>query len=261
MFKSIACFTLRSNQIIKSATMTFRSYLSTLFFVLLLLVSACSKSEPQTTEPTDGWITLFDGESFDGWKQYNADEIGPKWIIEDGLLIVSKDGDAIDKNTGFGASLITIEEFDDFEFELEYKMSPGGNSGIMFNVQEDSAFGTDFLTGPEFQLLDDVDSPSESMPNRMTASLYDMFPASEKTLHPADEWNKVKLVIKGNDVEHWLNGEKVLEYTIASEAWNKAKAESKWRNNADWGSFDKGHISLQDHGDIVAFRNIRVRKL
>lgn len=230
--------------------------------LILLIMPACNqKSDPQTN-PTSEWITLFDGESFDGWKGYNSESIPEKWEIQDGMIIVSRDGDDIDKNTGFGYSILTEKTFDDFELELEYRMSPGGNSGIMYHVQEGPDLGQDYITGPEFQLLDDADSPSESAANRMTASLYDMYaPGDNKILNPPGEWNSVKIIVQGKDVEHWLNGEKVVEYTIGSEDFNERRAESKWAEADVWAGSDSGHISLQDHGDYVAFRNIRIRRL
>lgn len=236
--------------------------LTSFLLITLLIVTACNSKTEKPMEPESEWITLFDGESFNGWKGYKSDSIPEKWEIEDGMIIVSREGDAIDKNTGFGFSILTEETFDNFELELEYRMSPGGNSGIMYHVQEGPDFGQDYITGPEFQLLDDVDSPTESADNRMTASLYDMYaPGDNKTLNPPGEWNSVKIVVQGKDVEHWLNGEKVVEYTIDSEDFNERRANSKWAEAEVWASFDSGHISLQDHGDYVAFRNIRVKRL
>lgn len=227
----------------------------------LISCAQSQKEEPQTLESQ--WISLFDGESFNGWKEYNSDTINSKWQIKNGAIIVSKDGNTRDKNTGFGKSIITTRTFGNFELELEYKMSIGGNSGLMYHVIEDPKYDHDFETGPEYQILDDEFSASETEPIRMAASSYDMFEAdaSKKKLNPAGEWNKVKLVYNNGNVEHWLNGVKVLEFMERNEAWNEAYSKSKWVDAPDWAKFSTGHISLQDHGDYVAFRNIRIREL
>ncbi|MBO6524598.1 MAG: DUF1080 domain-containing protein [Balneolaceae bacterium] len=230
-----------------------------------LIIISCSQAQKETPILTDGeWISLFDGETFDGWKEYNSDTINPKWQIEDGAIIVSKEGNTREKNTGFGKSIMTVEQFGNFELELEYKMSEGGNSGIMYHVVEDPKYGQDYETAPEYQVLDDEFSATETEPIRMAASSYDMFipDPEKKKLNPAGEWNKVRLVYDNGRVEHWLNGLKVLEFTEGSHEWEEAYANSKFsRDFPDWGKSNTGHISLQDHGDYVAFRNIRIREL
>ncbi len=231
-------------------------------FLLFIFLIDCTSKEKETPQSLENeWISLFDGESFNGWKEYNSDTINSKWQVEDGMIVVSKEGNARDKNTGFGKSIITTQSFGNFELELEYRMSTGGNSGLMYHVIEDPKYNHDFATGPEYQILDDEFSATESLPNKMLASSYDMFAPGPKTIYPAGEWNKIKLVYDNGRVEHWLNGEKVLEFTEGSEAWNEALSKSKWVNAPDWAKSPKGHISLQDHGDYVAFRNIRIREL
>lgn len=234
-----------------------------LIFATSLFISCASKqekTEPVSTESE--WISLFDGESFNGWKEYNSDSINPKWEIEDGAIIVSREGNDVDKNTGFGRSIMTVDTFGNFELELEYKMSKGGNSGIMYHVVEDPKYNEDYETAPEYQVLDDEFSATETMPIRMAASSYDMFIPGPKKLNPAGEWNKVKIVYDNGRVEHWLNGDKVLEFVEGSEEWQKAYEASKFSKYfPDWGKSNTGHISLQDHGDFVAYRNIRIKKL
>ncbi len=247
--------------------MNFRNILSLLLFSLL--VSFCTDESKQQAVETEAeaeseWISLFDGESFEGWKEYNSDTINPKWQIEEGAIIISKDGNDVNKNTGFGKSIITEQQFGNFVLELEYRMSRGGNSGIMYHVIEDSKYNNDFETAPEYQLLDDVDSASEYLPHRLTAANYDMFApdTTVKQLNPPGEWNKVRLVYENGRVEHWLNGIKVLEFTEGSPQWQQAYIKSKFSKHfPDWGKSSVGHISLQDHGDYVAFKNIRIKEL
>ncbi|MEQ9310307.1 MAG: DUF1080 domain-containing protein [Balneolaceae bacterium] len=232
------------------------------YFLILIFLINCAPKEKEVPDTNQSeWITLFDGETFNGWKEYNSDTINPKWEIEDGMIIVSREGNTRDKNTGFGKSIITTEQFGNFELELEYRMSTGGNSGLMYHVIENPKYNHDFETGPEYQILDDEFSASETEPNKMLASSYDMFAPQSKTINPAGEWNKVRLIYNNGEVEHWLNGEKVLEFTEGSAAWKEAHSKSKWVDAPDWATFNSGHISLQDHGDFVAFRNIRIREL
>lgn len=238
--------------------------------LISILVITCGKEKKEveikekaaikTTKETE-WITLFDGKTFNNWKQYGTDEIGNGWTIENGMIIASKEG--VDgNNIGFGASIITIDEFGDFEFEMEYKLTPTGNTGIMYHVKEDTIYSQDYETGTEFQLLDDAGSTIETLPSHQTASNYDMYaPKADKKLNGPNEWNKVKLVYNNKHVEHWLNGEKVLEYEEGSEEYNGRYAKSKWNDFPGWGKFQKGHIGLQNHGDAVWFKNIRIKRL
>lgn len=243
-----------------------RTFLSKTFLLLCitgLLISCTAKTEKQEPVAAESeWTSLFDGKTFNGWKEYNSDTINPKWEIEEGMIIVSREGNDVDKNTGFGRSIMTVETFGNFELELEYKMSKGGNSGIMYHVVEDPKYNEDYETAPEYQILDDEFSATETMPIRMVASSYDMFTPGPKTVHPAGEWNKVKIVYDNGRVEHWLNGDKVLEFVEGNEAWKAAYEASKFSKYfPDWGKSATGHISLQDHGDFVAYRDIRIREL
>ena len=206
------------------------------------------------------WISLFDGQTLEGWEMYGPEPFTDRWKVVDGAIVCNEG--AGETNTGFNRSIMTKEQFGNFEFEMEYKIAKGGNSGLMYHVVETDEFGHDYSTGPEYQILDDEFSRSESMPIRMVGSSYDMYiPSETKKPKPHGEWNKVKLVYNNGHVEHWLNGEKILEFQEGDEDWKARKAKSKWKNSPAWGASKTGHISLQDHGDEIAFRNIRVRKL
>ena len=236
------------------------SLFTTAFLLLGFSFINCSQQNP---ESENVWVDLFDGETFNGWKMYgtDSDEISTKWEIEDGMIIASRDGDGPGINTGFDKSLMTVNQFENFELELEFRNSSGGNSGIMYHVIEDSTSAMDYFTGHEFQILDDYHFANQVREFQYTASVFALYPAGPKTLHPAGEWNKVRIKVDNGKTEHWLNDELVLEYDRNSEEYDSTYQASQWVNFPNWGKTQNGHFSLQDHGDMIAFRNIRIREL
>lgn len=213
-------------------------------------------------EKTQGWVLLFDGKTLDGWKRYNADSIGPLWSVVDGAILC--DGSGLGEGSGeMGGSLITTRQFGNFELILDFKLSEGGNSGILYHVVEDPKYKHDYETGPEFQLLDDKGWKGGDLTDAQKAgSNYDMHPASSsKKLNPAGEWNTARIVYNNGHVEHWLNGEKVVEFDENSDDFKQRYEKSKWTDYPDWNKAKRGAISLQDHGAPVYFRNIRIREL
>ena len=247
--------------------------LNLLFVFILTLLIACSgnnKSEVNNaadvtgtanTEKESEWTTLFDGETLEGWKRYNADEIGPIWTVDDGAIMC--DGKGLGEGSGeYGGSLITQETFGNFELEIEWRISEGGNSGIMYHVVEKPEYSHAYVTGPEYQVYDDY-SRDNIDPNKSAGANYDMFaPPEDKKLKPAMEWNSSKIVYNDGKVEHWLNGEKIIEFDENSEEFKEHYEKSKWaRDFPDWNSYKEGSIALQDHGAPVWFRNIRIKRL
>lgn len=198
------------------------------------------------------WRPLFNGKDLEGWRIYGSDQPpAPGWKVVDGELV---------KVAGMrGGDIITKETFTDFEFSWEWKVPEKGNNGIKYLVTE-ARKGT---PGPEYQLLDDTGHPDgKNGTKRLTASLYDILPAdTADVVRPAGEWNESRLVIRGNEVEHWLNGGKVLSYQLGSEALKTAIAASKFKNAAGFGEKITGHIMLTDHGEGCVFRNLRIREL
>src|SRR5512134_2871917 len=187
---------------------------------------ACAQSSPMTATPTpqSGWRPLFDGRTTAGWRGFRQDSMPAGWRVVDGALTrVAEAGD-----------IVTVEQFANFELELEWSVAPGGNSGIMFRVTEDS--DATYKSGPEMQVLDDA-------------------------AHPDGQWNAVRLVVNGAHVEHWLNGVKVVEYELWSPEWEAQVAATKFAQWPGYGRARAGHIALQDHGDRVSYRSIRIRVL
>ena len=207
--------------------------------------------------PKKEWKKLFDGKSFAGWHNYLKKDVSSKWQIEDGAMMLSERG---------AGDLITDQEYSNFELELEWKIAEKGNSGIFFGVMEDPKYATPYMTGPEIQVLDDAKHPDSfagKVGNHKAGSLYDMLPPNDLTVvKPAGEWNKVRFVVNNGRAEHYLNDKKIVEYPISGPEWDAMVAGSKFKAWGGFGKFNaKGKIGLQDHGDKVWFRNIRVREL
>ena len=204
-------------------------------------------------EKKAGWQMLFDGKTSQGWRSVSKETFPAQgWKIDNGELIVLKPAD---KSKG-GGDIITTNQFSDFELMLEAKLTPGANSGIKYFV--------DGSLGLEYQILDDERHPDAKMGkngNRTIGSLYDLIPAQNKKASPIGEWNQVRIVSKGQHVEHWLNGSKIVEYERGSPEYRKLVAESKYSKSKNFGESAQGPILLQEHGDEVHYRNIKIRKL
>lgn len=215
-----------------------------------------------STEKRNGWILLFDGKTTAGWRGAYRDEFPTQgWKIEGGELIVVKSDGREARN---GGDIITKEKYDNYELTLEAKLTPGANSGVKYFVTERLPKSPGSAIGLEFQILDDDLHPDAKMGkngNRTIGSLYDLIPARSKNKRPIGEWNQVRIISKDNKVEHWLNGSKVVEYERGSPAFRALVAESKYKNYEGFGEAPQGHLLLQDHGDEVHYRNIKLRKL
>lgn len=224
-----------------------------LLFATALLADP-SETPPNTLtaeEKAAGWTLLFDGKSLDGWRLYRQQAKPAKgWVIEDGLLLKQK-GVA-------GGNIITEKKFTDFELSWDWRIEARGNNGLKYFVTEDRPSAP----GHEYQMLDDTGHPDGRIgPERQTASFYEVLPpAGDKPLNKPGEWNNSKLVVKGNDVEHWLNGRLVLRYTLGSEQVKAGIADSKFRNEKGFGDKITGHLMLTDHQDACWFRNIKIRE-
>ena len=230
-----------------------------LSFVLALLVCASFSTITAADQPLNqlteaeqaqGWQLLFDGkDASKWWRGYKKDTLPEGWKAENGALVRHGGGD-----------IITRDQFESFEFSLEWNISEGGNSGIMLKVQETD--GPPYVTGPEAQIQDNVKGKDPQKAGWM----YQLYPASEDKTKPAGEWNHFVLKCQKTPAgtykcEHWMNGTKYVEYEIGSDDWNEKVAKSKFAKMAGFGKAAKGHLCLQDHGNLVSFRNIKIRKL
>lgn len=225
---------------------------------LLALLGATPTSAQEPSVPLNtlsaaekqaGWKLLFDGQTTKGWRGYQKREAPAGWAVEDGTLT----------RAAAAGDLITEKQYRDFELALEWRISEGGNSGIMFRVTEGAE--ATYETGPEMQVLDDARHADGH--NRLTSagSDYGLYAAPAGIVKPAGEWNQVRILVRGHHVEHWLNGTKVVEYELESPDWEAKVAASKFRQWPGYGRAPKGHIALQDHGDRVWYRNIKIREL
>lgn len=196
-----------------------------------------------------GWRLLFDGETLEGWRGYHSESIPRGWRVKNGVLHLSN---------GQG-DLITEETFSNFELRLQWKVAEGGNSGIFYLAE----LGSDviYMSAPEMQVLDDFGHPDGGDPLTSAGANYGLHPAPRGVVKPAGEWNRVRIRVEDERIEHWLNGRKIVEYVIGSDDWQKRVAGSKFADWPQYGGARSGHIGLQDHGDPVWFRDIKIRVL
>jgi hypothetical protein len=211
-------------------------------------------------EQDEGWQSLFDGATKNAWHVFNNKSDGAAWKITDGTIHLDSTGKVKDSIPG-GGDLVTNDEFENFHLKLEWKLGPAGNSGIMFFVQEGPQFEKTYHTGPEMQVLDNAGHKDAKIIKHHAGDLYDLISSSPETVKPAGEWNQVEIIANKGLLEFHLNGSKVLSTTMWDENWNKLVAGSKFKQWPGFGTYKKGRIALQDHGDPVWYRNIRIRKL
>ena len=226
--------------------------------ISMALTVGCGHVNNELTEAevAEGWQLLFDGESLDNWKAYNDEGTG-SWLVEDGLLAASGTGSDSD---GY---IITKKQYDNFDLKFDWKIAEGGNSGVLYHVIESERYPTPYLTGPEYQLVDDEGFPSELEEWQKAGADYAMYvpDSGKKKLNPAGEWNSSRVIFDNGHVEHWLNGEKILEFEAWTDEWFELKNSGKWENAPDYGLSAVGHISLQDHGSRIWFRNMKIKEL
>ncbi|MCC6727166.1 MAG: DUF1080 domain-containing protein [Saprospiraceae bacterium] len=249
------------------------------FLITAFVLASCQNSAPtetvteappvapenalSTEESAAGWRLLFDGMTLNGWRGYNRPDL-PKngWSVQNGELVIAATPDP--RPEDFGGDLITMEKFGNFELSLDFKLSEMANSGVLYFVVEekDSAI---WHNAPEYQLIDNdgwaKSDPSFNMDTHRTGDNYDMEASSGLYMKPVGEWNTARIVQNNGKVEHWLNGQKCLEYEVGSPKWKEQLAKSKFKGYPQYAMNKQGYIGLQDHGHELRFRNIKVRNL
>jgi hypothetical protein len=221
------------------------------FIALIALGTVVNAQVPilTTAEKADGWKLLFDGKSLAGWRGYKTEAPPAGWRAEHGVLI--RDGE--------GGDLMTADQYGDFEMRFEWKITQNGNSGVIYRVATTEQ--QPWQTGPEYQVLHNAGHADGKNPITSAGSNYAVKAPVKDVTKPVGEWNEARLIAKGNHVEHWLNGVKVVEYEIGSPDWEAQVKASKFAKLAHYGRMKRGHIVLQDHGDVVSYRNLKIKTL
>lgn len=232
-----------------------------------LLAMACcdnaanSDNTLSREEKKEGYTLLFNGEDFTGWKMFNGGEV-TGWVVEDGCMVgLGKGGD-------IGGDIVTVDDYGDFQIKWDWKIGPQGNSGFMYHVVEGPQYRAPYETAPEYQMIDDDNYPIVSETGKAgleewqkTATNYAMHIPARKSVNPPGEWNSSMLVYRDGNVEHWLNGEKVLEFSEKSDDWYERRNSGKWDAYPDYGKSTVGKLCFQDHGSKVWFKNVKVKQL
>ena len=228
-------------------------------FLFALFITSCNNSNTSDKDKnqTNNPVSLFDGKSLSGWHGFNKTGEIKNWAIEDSAMVCL--GAAKD---AAGGDIVSDKQFENFELAWEWRISKGGNSGVMYHVIESNKYKSPYETGPEYQVIDDVGFPEKLEEWQKTGADYGMHTANEKKkLKPVGEWNTSKIIFNKGHVEHWLNGEKIVEFEAWTDDWNKKRSEGKWKDYPGYGTAKKGAIALQDHGNKAWFKNITIREL
>lgn len=226
--------------------------MKSLFISFLIALPAVADhhlaNELTAAETKAGWALLFDGKSTEHFRNYKKESLSDRWVVKDGAITLTKKG---------GGDLITKKQYEAFEFTVDYNITPGGNSGLMFHVQETE--NTPWKTGAEIQIQDNVKGHDPQKAGWLY-QLYKPEPVVDAT-KPAGEWNTLRVLITPEKCVQWMNGTKYVEYVKASKDWNERVAKSKFSKFPNFGKPTKGHLCLQDHGNVVSFRNIKIREI
>jgi len=249
--------------------------------VLAIIFSGCNSGTNKETTPSDttetkttmdtqtssltddekkeGWQLLFDGTALTGWHAFGKTDAGSSWKSVDGVLYLDTTKTEGKRDEG---DLLTDKEYENFHLALDWKLSPGGNSGIIFLVNEDTAkYKRTYETGPEMQVLDNAGHPDGKIEKHHAGDLYDLIACSTETVKPVGEWNHTEIKLDKGKLDFFLNGTNVVSTTMWDDNWNKMVANSKFKDMPGFAKFKKGKIALQDHGHAVWFRNIKIREL
>ncbi|MFT3701874.1 MAG: DUF1080 domain-containing protein [Agriterribacter sp.] len=216
-----------------------------------------AKPAEQPAAAPSAWVSIFDGKTLVGWHGFNKTGEVKNWKVEDSALVCL--GAAKDAH---GGDLVSDNEYDNFELSWDWKVDKGSNSGVMYHVVEDPKYKAPYETGPEYQIIDDIGFPEKLEDWQKSGADYAMTIANDKKkLKPVGEWNTSSIIFNKGHVEHWLNGEKIVEFEAWTDEWNKKRTEGKWKDYPDYGKAKKGKLALQDHGNKAYYKNIKIRTL
>lgn len=245
----------------KTINMKSRIYLICTTLLMTMLFTSCDDATKHNVlteaEKAEGWQLLFDGSTLNGWRDYNGESLTAPWFVEDGMIQAK--GEGADEH-GY---IVTDKLYENFELVWDWKIADGGNSGVLYHVVENPKFAVPYVTGPEYQLIDQDNFPHELEDWQKTAADYAMYTVDPEQfdLKPAGDWNTSKIVFDNGHVEHWLNGKKVIEFDAWTDDWHARKNSGKWENAPEYGLARKGNLCLQDHGSAAWFRNVKVKEL
>ena len=231
------------------------------FIVTAAYLCSCNVEIQHNTlteeEKKDGWELLFDGKTMNGWRSYNKPDLKDAWHVVDGCIQANGGGDDA---SGY---IVTAKEYENFELSWDWKLSKGGNSGMLYHVLEGAQYDVPYITGPEYQLIDAPNFPEKLEPWQSLGANYAMhLPDTDKMIvYPYGEWNNSKIVFDNGHVEHWLNGVKILEFEAWTDDWFSRKQSGKWADTPEYGLARKGVLCLQDHGSPASFRNLKIKEL
>lgn len=240
-----------------------------LSIVLLLIIFACKKEPKEsvvkeviidTDDQNDkGWVSLFDGKTFDGWHNYKTDSISDEWQIEDGAMVFTPNEDRIH---GIN-NIITDKQYSNFILSLEWKISKEGNSGVFWGIFEDDQYAVPYQTAPEIQILDNLNHPDKEKRTQVSGALFGIIGPDKNLMNDLGEWNHflIKIDHKENIGSVFLNGLECIEFPLQGEAWNKMLENTKFVDWEGFGKYPTGNIGLQDHAGKVSFRNIKIKEL
>jgi hypothetical protein len=224
-----------------------------LLCALAFTYGASAQNQLTKKEQKDGWHLLFDGKTTTGWHTYLKPAASPAWKVDGGIL-------ELDPKAPDQGDLVTDKEYENYELSVEWKISPEGNSGIIFGVHEDPDLNQTYLSGIEMQVLDNEKAEDNKKANHLAGSLYDMKAPSASVAKPAGEWNTAKISKKNGHLIFWLNNTEIINVQMGSPEWQELLNNSKFKTWANFAKYPKGKIALQDHGHVVAFRNIKIKE-
>lgn len=228
-----------------------------LSIVSLIALVSCNSAN-KMTKNDEGWVSLFDGKTTNGWHTYGKSEAGKAWEVSDGTLHLNVEG----KDKSERGDLVTEKAYENYHLKLEWKISEGGNSGIIFNVEEDiEKYPRSYMTGPEMQVLDNDKHADAKIHTHRAGDLYDLIASKKEMAKPVGEWNLAEIIINNGKLDFVLNGENIVSTTMFDENWKKMIAGSKFAKMPGFGTYRKGKIVLQDHDDKVWYRNIKIKEL